>query len=213
MLNFGLISEGPTDQIIIERIIHDIFSGKEVDVNMLQPKQDETGNWDKVLKYIQDEEFRQAFQLNDYIVIHLDTDVMRTEHWPKTLQLNLANNKTIDEQITEVIELLNTLIPSEDGFMEEYGNQIIFAIAVDSVECWILPFYFENKPAKAAKTTGCIDTLNEVLRQKEGFYLDKKDFRYYRKMGKRIKKVEQSAGKNPSLEIFVSRLIEIAAKS
>ena len=79
MITFGLISEGTTDQIILEDILSGYFGEDEVNVNNLQPKitkdklgnwkinTDKFGNWLNVFNYCESDGFRKAFQSNDYI--------------------------------------------------------------------------------------------------------------------------------------------------
>jgi hypothetical protein len=74
MVTFGLITEGITDQIIIENILTGFFN-KELEFNQLQPLRDETdqyratnyGGWCKVVEYCANDEFKQAFQFCNYI--------------------------------------------------------------------------------------------------------------------------------------------------
>jgi len=61
---------------------------------------------------------------------------------------------------------------------------------------------------------GCLDTLNKVLPQQEGFYIDSKNPKYYQKIAKRIIKMNKRefvscAKLNPSLQVFVSSLAHI----
>jgi hypothetical protein len=85
MVTFGLISEGITDQIVLENILGGFFNTADILVKALQPLRDktdenrmqETGNWHKVLTYCQSEAFREALTTNGadyYIIIQLDTD-------------------------------------------------------------------------------------------------------------------------------------------
>src|SRR4051794_28026303 len=83
MPTFALISEGLTDQFVIERLVEVICSAnfdEGVDINPLQPLRDVTdavtaphGGWELVLEYC-DNGVGDALAANDYIVIHLDTD-------------------------------------------------------------------------------------------------------------------------------------------
>lgn len=76
MLSFALVTEGLTDQIIIKNILFGFFNDPDIDINPLQPLRDETdrnraispGNWYKVLEYCSSENFRGAFQFNNYVV-------------------------------------------------------------------------------------------------------------------------------------------------
>ena len=56
---------------------------------------------------------------------------------------------------------------------------------------------------------GCMDTLNTVLPQQEGFYIDKKNEAYYRKISKNFhKKIKllKLSNKNPSFKVFIEEL-------
>ena len=82
MKQFGLIGEGITDQIIIDKILISYFANDDLFITNLQPLRDETqkdlstnGNWDKVLEYCESDIFRDAFQTLDYIVIQIDSDI------------------------------------------------------------------------------------------------------------------------------------------
>lgn len=105
----------------------------------------------------------------------------------------------------KLIEIIGT------EFFQEYANRIIFAIAVDSIECWFLPVYYSNKPAIAAKTTNCLESLNRILPQAEGFTIHAKEERYYRVISRRFQRKRDLlsyADKNPSLGWFINELQE-----
>ena len=66
---------------------------------------------------------------------------------------------------------------------------------------------------KRNKQTGCIGLLNEVLKEHHGFFIDKKELKYYREMSKpysKIKSLSQCAKMNDSLRIFLSSLPDSA---
>ena len=169
-MEIGIISEGYTDQIVIENILRGFLNDKNFSANYLQPQLNIAGNWDKLLKYCKSNEFKQSFQNNDFVVIQIDTDFMRKKDVPKELIIE-TQNLSIIELTEKFKQLLITQI--EDEFYKIYTNQIIFAIAVDSTECWFLPIYFSNKPQIRSKTFNCIDTLNPELTKIEKFYIDK----------------------------------------
>ncbi len=204
--SFGLICEGETDQTLIKSIIAGWTGNKNLLFPPLQPKPDEAGGWTKVFKYCESKDFKAALQANDFIVIQIDTDFMHGDSVGEEYRINLKdlNEKEIVEAFREkIIDLIGK------DFYEEYSDRIIFAIAVNEIECWLLPVYFSNKPTKASKNIGCIDTLNTVLKQKEGFYIDAKDDYYYRKMGKYFRKkkdIQKYAQKQVSLQLFLDEL-------
>ncbi|MCK5539270.1 MAG: hypothetical protein KAI79_20780 [Bacteroidales bacterium] len=82
MVTFGLITEGITDQIVIENILMGYFDSNEDDIDFkeLQPLKDATdecgyGGWSKVLEYCKSSKFKGTLRFNDYIIIQIDTDV------------------------------------------------------------------------------------------------------------------------------------------
>lgn len=209
---FGLITEGPTDQVVIKHILFGVFDDPDLPINPLQPKADgDHANWVRVLDYCCSDDFKPSLVDNDFVIVQIDTDVLIREQLPEKYKLDLASNLSVDEIIERVSQLLIKLIDGDDDFWEHHGKQIIFAITVHQIECWFLPIYFKNKTAKAAKITGCIDTLNEVLPQQEkGLYINGKDLSYYRQISKHFrKKIHDIYELNPSLKVFVEKLLEV----
>jgi len=88
-------------------------------------------------------------------------------------------------------------------------DQIIFAIAVHSIECWLLPLYYTNQTR--AKTKNCLDTLNRQLKKADGFSINpsQKNPRYYETISKKYCKHKTLVSlykANPSLRIFVEAI-------
>ncbi|MCU0440547.1 MAG: hypothetical protein MUC49_21850 [Raineya sp.] len=208
-LNIGIIGEGVTDQLVIEYILNAFLKGSEVLTTYLQPKENESGNWDKVFKYCESDEFKQAFSTLDYVVIQIDTDFMASGDVPAKYQINIQG-LSVEEIVYSFQAKLVELIGK--NFFDAYANQIIFAIAVSEIECWFLPAYFPNQ--KTTKTEKCIKTLKQPLKQKEGFYIDEKKLEYYetiaKKHFKKKKDIEKYAEQNESLKILLdeTKLIE-----
>ena len=161
---FGLVTEGATDQIILKAILTGWTGNKKLIIKELQPKPEESGGWAKVFQYCESLEFKGAFSYYDFIVIQIDTDFMSGDSVGEKYKIDLKN-LDVKETVEAFREKITALI-GED-FYEEYSDRIIFAIAVNEIECWLLPVYFSGK--KANKSVNCIDTLNTVLPQKEGF--------------------------------------------
>lgn len=204
---FGLITEGVTDQIVIKNILIGWTGNKNLFVGILQPKENEPGNWDKVFKYCQSNDFKGAFGFYDFVIIQIDTDFMTSDGVNENIRINI-NHLSVEEIVEEFKSKLIELIGLH--FYENYKNQIIFAISVHEIECWLLPVYFQNNNKKAAKTKNCIGTLNTVLIQKEGFYIDEKRIEYYEKMSsyfRKKKELKKYYPKNLSFKIFVEDLI------
>lgn len=203
---FGLISEGQTDQIILKHILFGWMRNKTMLINPLQPVENESGGWAKVFKYCESKDFKAALRNNDFIVIQIDTDFMSGDSVGDKYRINLKDKST-EETVHAFREKLIELIRPD--FYDECADRIIFAIAVNGIECWLLPIYFPNKKTTATKTTNCIDTLNTVLKQKEGLYINAKEDVYYRKMAKHFRKKKdllKYAKKQTSFQLFIDNL-------
>ncbi len=225
MKTFGLITEGITDQIVIENILFGVFKNTDIPVEPLSPLRDETdenrastsSNWHEVFEYCRSQRFKQAVFNTDYVIIQVDTDVFMGDSVGKAYQIALKSGDgkdlSVKEIVENVIEKFKEIINSEgeSDFYEKYQDKIIFAVSVHSIECWLLPLYHTQK-AQKTKIVNCLGTLNKALSKKEGFSIDKKDPKYYRQIARNfwknkklhILKVYQS---NPSLQIFVEDLL------
>lgn len=215
MFSFGIVSEGITDQIVIENILFGFFNNPDLVINYLLPLRDETdenrmekpSNWVEVFEYCASTKLKQEIQANDFLIIQIDTDVLLGDSISEKYKIFLKNEMSTPEIIEQVKNKCISLITEE--FYRTYAHKIIFGISVHSIECWLLPIYFSNQTSKANKTVNCLKTLNEVLPQKEDFYIDKKEPKYYRKISKYYKKQKNlfdSYILNPSLQIFVEEV-------
>ncbi len=213
---FGLICEGVTDQIVIKNILIANFQNPDLFVTELQPLQDATnesrstdGNWHKVFQYCESQNFRDAFQSCDYVVVQIDSDVFLGGELPEKYRLSINPNEKVVTIIEKITNKLKTAIG--ETFYENRQENIIFAIAVHEIECWLLPIYYPNDKSKSKKIVGCLSALNEALSKKESFYIDDKKPAHYQKMAKHIIKMklrdfEKYVQANPSLQIFVREI-------
>ena len=216
MPSFALVTEGITDQTVIENILVGFFDDPDIDINPLQPLRDETdrnraanpGNWHKVLEYCASEEFRGAFQFNDYIIVQIDTDV--AADYGVSSRNEEGGEISVEDMIERVKAKLIAQINSE--FYDNYASRILFAISVQSIECWLLPLYFTDK--KKSKTVNCLSTLNQALKSKSFSIDTKHKSRYYEAISDEYathKKLMSLYASNPSLEAFVHELETIQA--
>jgi len=225
MKTFGLITEGITDQVVIENILFGVFKNTDIPVEPLSPLRDETdenrastsSNWHEVFEYCKSPRFKQAVFNTDYVIIQVDTDVFMSDSVGKAYQITLKSDDGKDLSVTEIVEnviakfkeIINS--ESEDDFYEKYQDKIIFAVSVHSLEYWLLPLYHTQK-AQKTKLVNCLNTLNKALAKKEKFTINRKDPKYYRQIARNfwknkklhVLKVYQS---NPSLQIFVEDLL------
>jgi len=213
MTNFGLITEGLTDQIVIESILAGYFNNPDIDIRPLQPERDKDdenkshnyGGWSQVFAYCESNNFKEAFQFIDYIIIQIDTDVSEDYNIAKQDE---NGEFTPQQLITKVIEKFR------DGIGEDFYNtnqqKIIFAISVHSLECWLLPLYYTDKQKKA-KCKNCLNTLNYELSKQHKFTIDKNDKNpeYYREIAKQYGKhkvLMKHYQDNPSLKFFIEEI-------
>ncbi len=215
MIEFGLVTEGISDQIILENILVGFFNNKNIPIEPLQPLRDTTdenryigqANWIEVFEYCQTNTFKVMVVTKDFVIIQIDTDALKGDSVPEKYRLNLQQTnleETIEIVKNKLIELMTT------SFYEQFQHKILFAISVEAIECWLLPFYFSSQKIKAAKTESCIVALNEGL-QKAGykFYIKAKMPNYYREIASPLKKHKellQFYNLNPSLRIFIDDL-------
>jgi hypothetical protein len=212
MISLGLVTEGLTDQIVIENILAGYFNSPDLVIRPLQPERDKDnenkstyGGWPLVFNYCKSRDFQQAFQLIDYIIIQIDTDVSEDYNIPKQDE----NGEFTPQQLIEkVIEKFRGGIG--DDFYSKYQQKIIFAISVHSIECWLLPLYYTD-PKKKSKFKNCLDTLNREVKKKHNFTIDAnaKNPEYYREISKQYckhKVLMKHYAENPSFKNFIEEI-------
>ncbi|ACU05051.1 hypothetical protein [Pedobacter heparinus] len=205
-MEVSIISEGVTDQIIIEAIVQGLLNDKNISLNALQPKENEPGGWQLVRSYCKSKDFKEALPYTEgLIIIHIDCDVLGTDGVPEDCVINF-NNMTINQAFDAVkAKIIGFITPNVFNL---YSDRIVFAIAINSIECWLLPLYYSNKRAVANKTSGCLQALNNELR-KRGFTIDKKDLKYYREISKDLraeKTIRHCYERNESFALFIDSL-------
>ena len=213
MPKFAIIAEGPTDQTVIENIILGFFQGQEEPyIHYIQPPRplDETpAGWGHVFKSLERKEYVGALQFNDYLVIHIDTDVQEESGFNVPRQKD-GKVFSLAERVEHVIVRLKQDIDTE--FLQVNANRILFAIAVDSIESWLLPLLYPHAPKMAAKTTDCLESANNALRKanRKGLSAGENKFiRAYEDASseyRKLKILNKYRTKNPSLELFIKQL-------
>lgn len=212
MVTFGLITEGLTDQIVIEDILSGYFNTDDIIVNPLQPERDKDdenksdyGGWMLVFNYCKSDEFKLAFQFNDYVIIQIDTDVCEEINYDIPKRDANGEELTPEQLIEKVKDKFKVLIG--EYFYNQYNDKIIFAITVHSIECWLLPLYYQDN--KKQKINNCLITLNQALKKREGFTIDAKKPQYYRKFSQQYckhKVLIKLYKENPSFKIFIDEI-------
>jgi hypothetical protein len=216
---FGIIAEGITDQIVIESILRGYLGDQddELVVNPVQPPLDATAQgggpppagWTLVFRSLRDGEHRKALQFNDYIIVHIDTDVCDDKGFdvPKNNQAGPLPVEALVERVTARLKKA-----MGDDFCVAHGHRVIFAIAVHQIECWLLPLFFENEDRKAEKIAGCLSAVDEQRRRQNKLLFTRgggKEPRVYREVARdyaRRKILMKHYHRNPSLKVFIEGL-------
>lgn len=210
--SFAVIAEGPTDFTVIRQILARLLEDPDLHVVQLQPTTDATtglvlpGGWTEVFRYLGSDRFPGAFEHADQVIIHIDTDVCEEAGFDVSRRDEDGNERT-PEQMLELTRA--RLIAAAPAVFQQFEGRIIFAIAVESTECWLLPLYYNDR--KREKTVNCLGTLNDWLSRREGFSIDssKKDNKFYIKIVKlfrRRKDVTAAAAHHASLATFVAQV-------
>lgn len=212
MVQFGIIAEGPTDQVVIENILLGYFSDREdeIGVNFVQPPRplgETPAGWGHVFQSLQRQDCEKSLQFNDFVVIHIDTDVQEEPGFDVSRRVD-GNELPLSDQVSRVIDRLKQFVDS--AFYAANSHRILFAIAVDSIECWLLPLLYNDN--RAHKVTGCLDTANRELRRRNMNGLSAAGEKFlqaydeasspYRKR----RKLLDRGPENPSLQLFLDQL-------
>lgn len=206
---FGIISEGVTDQAVLETLLYGFFNDPDLVVNPLQPLRDATdktqgfGSWSLIFEYCQSERFKQAFEDNDFIIIQIDTDLCSQEPFGIDAKRSEESTEDFIKRVqTRFVELFQNKWGND--FCVLYFHRILFAVAVNSIECWLLPIHLNNDKQKN-KEVGCKTTLEREL--KRGI---PKEYKIYLSLAKpylRNKTFQNEYQKNDSLRYFVDKEI------
>ncbi len=213
--DFGLILEGRSDNAVIKQILYSFFENPNLKINGIVPPQDATdaalsklpAGWGNVKAHLENEDdFFSNFETAQYIVIQIDSDCSAEYGVPHHNPAE-GREKTVEELVRDITAQMITWIGPNN--YELVRDRVIFAVSVHEIECWLLPIYFLNEKAKRGKTKGCTSTLNTVLSDREGFYIDGKNYDHYATMAEHYKKrkdLMRLGPSNPSLAIFLNSL-------
>ena len=207
MAIFGLACEGITDQTVLENILYGYY-GKDYEdiddeIQRVQPPFDDTdnkGGWNRLFDYLNSDRFEDDVINNDYLVIQIDTDVSEEIGFAVS-SLNLS---TV-EFIQKIIERLITQIDKKKSIYQKYNKNILFAISVHSLECWLLPIYSNKKEI----VHNCFDKLCKEVPKVSKKLKVTKNANSYDKLSRpflKRKGLLTIASKNSSFQIFINSL-------
>lgn len=220
MPSFALVAEGITDQAVIERIIFTISNSilddidDEADIQPLQPLRDVTdqsrvaegtfGGWERVREFCQTpERLEEALEFNDYLVVHIDTDMCEHANFGVPL-LEEGKPVTAEDLLDRVSAKLQEWLG--ENFLNAHSDRVIFAIAIHSTECWLLTFYGRTEADKYRELS-CFTHLERNLnRLDRRIEKNHKSFSDISTCFKKNKELISSRKLSISLEAFISSL-------
>ncbi|MBB3952539.1 hypothetical protein [Aureimonas jatrophae] len=207
MITLALVSEGHTDQVVLEKIVELVCSknNKDVDVNYLQPIRDETdrnkavfGGFELVFEYCRFG-IKSALEANDFIIVQIDTDM--GEHVNFGVPLTVYGQDRPDvEIISDTINKVKKEIGTE--ILSAYGERIIYAVSVHSTESWLIAILKGTN-----ETKNSFERLNRYLHRSNFGAIDK-SIKDYRRLSRSIKYNALSGGAliSEGLALFITQL-------
>lgn len=215
MGDFAFVTEGVSDHAVLKNIFIGYYKNqREPVITFEQPDPHallHIGGWTLVSQYLREKKFRQAFQLNSFVVVQVDTDVAQDPGFDVPKQD--ANGPLSPEAlVANVIRRLKVEIGDDDCIT--YHDRFIFAIGVEQIECWVLPLWFHD--ARGEQVANCTDRLNncpklrDELNAKNYSWISsaRKEQRSYDLASREYRKHANIAKgrRNPSLRIFLEDL-------
>ena len=207
MLKFGLISEGITDNAVLENILIGYFN-EDISgyINHLQPAPSASGGWSRVLKYCSSSDFKNDFTDNDFMVIQIDTDKSFDAPFDVSHEEN-GVKLSVEQLIEKVKQRFEKLFEEAYGanFKAEFNNRILFAIAIHATECWLLPLYYKKDNEKS-EIKNCYEQLNKKVKGLQ------KTLKIYDVISADLrfpKKLKRASAENPSFKIFIEKELQV----
>ena len=216
MNDFAVVTEGFTDQSVLNRILLTYFKTPDAEPAIVfeQPRVDATGearwqgygSWHNVFRYLDERLYRDAFQTSRYLIVQIDSDCSEAVGYG-VVQSEAGRPLTVAELVEAIVRRFRMVIGEED--CAYYAGRFVFAVCVREVECWLLPLWVPED--KKSKITGCLDALNSALARQNQPTISRqdKDDRRYRNAAAGYKKrhvLLEEGSKNESLRLFLDQL-------
>ena len=137
MANIAVICEGVSEFNIINHIVSRYLGDHSL--NAVQPKinndtQADEGGWSRVLDHCKDDDIEPIFQLNDYLIIQIDTDTSHISPYDIPHNFKDGSAKSPRRLHAEIKARLMRELSSD--IRKKYIHRIIFAICHNEIECW-----------------------------------------------------------------------------
>ena len=188
-MQIGIIAEGKSDLSVIINILRGIFDINDGSITYLRPelhvdetdlseegktgemREDEFSNWTLVKKECQSKEkiidFLDVPILDErFVVIQIDTAECEDKGYDVVRPQKKNSNRYREDYSKELVEAVAIKMNEWLGNNEEINeNQLVFAIAVEETEAWLLTQY-ESGRQDTAKYNDPKKRLDTVLNQK-----------------------------------------------
>ena len=207
----GIVSEGVSDFWVLRHIITRYLKDKDLWVLPLNPKQtkdgkqDGPGGWGLVVKYLEDKEKKlmvEALKEDfEYIVVQIDTDVCE--------EYGVKHDLTdMGAFWKNVCDNLSNRLPEDFD-----RSKLIFAICIDEIECWLIPFVDTNRK-DCESTNRCVNIVNKNIKGKD-LFIDagnknsdgaKSAYDYILKQKKKPKDIKECSVHNYDFTLFIEQL-------
>jgi hypothetical protein len=173
-------------------------------------KQTGVGGWERLFEFLANRELITDILMRvSCLVVHVDSDCAEHVNFGVALHQGGVRRSTTDI-IDDIKVLLISKVPGD--VVEAFGHKFLFAVAVNSIECWLLPLYgkkrsvaneqnCEGKVAVELNRAGKADRY-VVRRQKKLI----KDYNLYLELGGPYYEdvnVRSVCCLNESLEVFI----------
>lgn len=204
----ALVAEGPSDHAVLRSFLAAYFRDPDIVVRPLQPPPNTPGGWTEVLRYLASPELPAAFADNDHVVVQIDTDVCEEVGYGVPRRDEHGQPLPPDALAERVQARLTAQLSPDLG---DLAGRILFAICVDSLECWLLPLVHSDN--RRERTVNCLSALNRELSARHGYSIDpsNKQVAYYDRLLRQYKchrytTLAGIADRQPSLARFIARL-------
>ncbi len=214
-MRIGIISEGTEDQAVISNLLKGI--AKELNISELEvkpirpdlgksvshlndPLHKTIGTFQGVKNSCSERyDFEDFFMDldNQFVVIHLDTAEIEKQDFIFQKPVKEANENYCMELRNRVIELINKWLEND------YQGQILYAIAIEEIEAWVLTIYEKRNSSFSADAKSRLEFVLKM--QSIDFDKVTKDF-------KKPKKLDTFLEYNQSLNNFVVSVKEVLSK-
>ncbi|MFI3263151.1 MAG: hypothetical protein R3Y26_09630 [Rikenellaceae bacterium] len=159
----GIVAEGISDYWVLKHIVERVLRNKDPFVIPLQPKvqangkQGGYGGWKEVFNYIQAKDYIVELAQKEgcqYVIVQLDTDV----------SVEYGVDKVDEKEVlyNNVVNVVNSTVHEEFD-----KSRLIYAICIDSLECWLIPFVTTNTN-DCNKISNCVNVVNKYIKASLG---------------------------------------------